>query len=352
MKTELGVLHCTLSIFLCVALGGCRGSDVVMYDARSRGVIWGSVGTDSDWRECLSLAVDGKNSRFYTLQTVNRDAKAKKAKLKLRAYDFTGVAHDEFVFDSDITYIGQDSFVVSGGGLYRWEYIQREDVFNGKSPADPSERIICRVTNLDHMELRRYDPVTGTFVRIELPGDWCGETTSHHFDYCNGGVIVLARHGPIDIAYYSGDVPIRSQKGDGNGIFRVGHDGSVTEVFRENDMRAERLKLVCGWSRAWFAARTGKGDVRIFDKDCHEVQHVQLSQSHAEFVKDPFFCVYEWIDDTTIACYRRLDKGNDAVVLIIDARTGKVREAVRSEFNLVGKYRVRLKDSLILKERF
>ena len=182
MKTELGVLHCVLSMLLCVALGGCRGSDVVMYDARSRGVIWGSVGTDSDWRECLSLAVDGKNGRFYTLQTVNRDAKAKKAKLKLRAYDFTGVAHDEFVFDSDITYIGQDSFIVSGGGLYRWEYIHREDVFYGKSPTDPSERIICRVTNLDHMELRRYDPVTGPFVRIALPDDWCNESTSHHFD--------------------------------------------------------------------------------------------------------------------------------------------------------------------------
>ena len=93
MKTELGILHCTLAIVLCAALGGCRGSDVVMYDARSEDVVWGSVGTDSDWRECLSLAVDGKNGRFYTLQTVNRDAKAKKAKLKLRAYDFRGFVH-------------------------------------------------------------------------------------------------------------------------------------------------------------------------------------------------------------------------------------------------------------------
>ena len=352
MKTELGILQCVLSMLLCAALVGCRGSDVVMCDARSEDVVWGSVGTDSDWRECLSMAVDGKNGRFYTLQTVNRDAKAKKAKLKLRAYDFTGVAHDEFVFDSDITYIGPDSFIVSGGGLYRWKGIFREDIFYSKSPTDPSERTICRVTNLDHMELWRCDPVTGASVRIALPDNWCEEPTSHHFDYCNGGIIVLALHGPIDIARYSGGMPIRSQKVDSIGIFRIGHDGSVIEVFRENYQPAAHLRLVSGWSRTWFAARTGNGDVRIFDKDCHEVQHVQLSQSHAEFVKDPFFCVYEWIDDTTIACYRRLDKGNDAVVLIIDARTGKVREAVRSEFNLVGKYRVRLKDSLILKERF
>ena len=78
------------------------------------------------------------NGRFYTLQTVNRDSKAKKAKLKLRAYDFTGVARDEFVFDSDITYIGPDSFIVSGGGLYRWKGILREDIFYSKSPTDPS----------------------------------------------------------------------------------------------------------------------------------------------------------------------------------------------------------------------
>ena len=352
MKTELGILHCTLAIVFCAALVGCRGSDVVMYDARSEDVVWGSVGTDTDWRECLSMAVDGKDSRFYTLQTVNRELKAKKAKLKLRSYDFTGVAHDEFVFDADITYIGQDSFIVSGGGLYRWKGVYREDVFYSKSPTDPSERIICRVTNLDHDELRRYDPMTGASVRIALPDGWCDESTSHHFDYCNGGVIVLARHGPIDITHYSGDVPIRGQKGDGNGIFRIGHDGSVTEIFRENDKRANRLRLVSGWSRTWFAAKMANGDVRIFDKDCHEVQHVQLSQSHAEFVKDPFFCVYEWIDDATIACYGKLNEDNDAVVLAIDARTGKVREAVRSEFNLVGEYRVRLKDSLILKERF
>ena len=56
MKTELGILHCVLSMLLCAALVGCRGSDVVMYDARSEDVVWGSVGTDTDWRECLSMA--------------------------------------------------------------------------------------------------------------------------------------------------------------------------------------------------------------------------------------------------------------------------------------------------------
>lgn len=129
---------------------------------------------------------------------------------------------------------------MGGGGLYRWKHIYRDDI---KSPEDGASEP-CTCVSLDHEELRRYDPTTGQFVRLALSNDWCEESMSKRFAYCDGGIVALARHGPIVLErYFKGGVPHYWQKADGNGIFRIGHDGSVTEIIREKDSGARRLRL-------------------------------------------------------------------------------------------------------------
>lgn len=334
-------------------LAGCRGSDIVMYDHQNGEIVWGSLGTDSDWRECLSESIDGENGRFYTLQPLKKDYKAKKARAKLRAYDFHGILQSEQSFDSDIAYIGEDAFIVSGGGLYLWKYVHRQDTFLIKSPEDGAS-VPCTVMYLDHEELRRYDPATGRFARIALPDDWCEESTSKHFAYCDGGIVVLARHGPIVFErYLQGGAPHYGQKADGNGLFRVGHDGSVTEIVREKDVGgATRLCLVDGWSKTHFAVQMCNGDVRIYDRKCREVHRANLSLTHSDFAKEWLGREYRWVDDTTIVCFNSLDRHKLDPVLAIDVRTGSIRQSTRSEFSMLQAGGVRVKESIMLKERF
>jgi len=319
-----------------------------MHDARTGETVWESLGTDSPWRECLSKAIDGNNECFYTLQPL--DSSSKKPQCKLRSYDFSGELIYERVFKSDFTEIGPDSFIVSGGNLYLWKYCFRDDVFFA---GHQGEGVPCTITNLDHEELRRYDPDTGKFVRLAFSYDWCEESVSHHFDYCNGGIVVLARHGPIVLERkLEGGAPLYGQKADGNAIFRVGHDGSISEIIREPDTNAMRLELVEGWSGKYFAAQMCNGDMRIYDKDCREVQYLKLSQTHSDFAREWLGRKYEWADDVTIVCRNTLSKNKEKPVLAIDARTGSVRQARPGDFPTLQCSGVRLKGALKLKERF
>jgi len=182
-------------------LAGCRGSDVVMYDVRNGEITWKSLGTDSDWRECLSKSIDGDNGCIYTLQPLMKDYEAKKTRAVLRAYDFAGTLQSEQTLDLDITYIGEDSF-------------------------------------------------------------------------------------------------------------------------------------------------------RIYDRDCREVRQVNLSRTHPDFTKEWLGRKYRWMDDATIAGFNSLDSHNEDPVLIIDVRTGNTRQAPRSEFPALQGHGVRVKETLMLKERF
>lgn len=338
---------------MAVVLAGCRGSDIVMYDLRHGEIVWRSLGTDSDWRECLSESIDGEHRRFYTLQPLTKDYKANKACAKLRAYDFAGILQSEQSFETDITYIGEGAFIVSGGGLYLWKSVFRNDTFFVKSPENGAS-VPCSVANLDHEELRRYDPASGQFARIALPDDWCEESTSKHFAYCDGGIVVLARHGPIVFErYLQGGAPHYGQKADGNGLFRVGHDGSVTEIIREKDVGgATRLCLVDGWSKTHFAVQMCNGDVRIYDRKCREVHRANLSLTHSDFAKEWLGRKYRWVDDATIVCFNSLDRHKLDPVLAIDVRTGSIRQSTRSEFSMLQAGGVRVKESIMLKERF
>lgn len=332
--------------FLGVWLAGCRHSDIVIYDTETGRVVWENLGKDSEWRECLSFAIDGETERFHTLQPLTKDNQRHTARCRLRSYDFTGTLQSEQTFDSDLYAIHHDSFIVSGGGVYFWKYIYRSDTFRSVTDA----KTTCSVHNLDHEELRRYDPATGRFTRLAFPNDWYEESTSHHFDYCNDGIVVLARHGPIVLDRYSGNMPIRSQRGDGNGIFRVGHDGTITEICQEKDSNALRLKLVDGWSKMYFAVQTCNGDVRVYDKNCREVHHVSLSSQYPEFTANWLGRCYEWVDDGTIVCFNSLNRFKDKPVLAIDAGTGTIRKTDRSAFPLLSEYGTRLRNSSRIKE--
>ena len=39
------------------AICGCRGSDVVIYDGDADKIVWGSIGTDSTWREAFASTI-------------------------------------------------------------------------------------------------------------------------------------------------------------------------------------------------------------------------------------------------------------------------------------------------------
>lgn len=58
------------------------------------------------------------------------------------------------------------------------------------------------------------------------------------------------------------------------------------------------------------------------------------------------------MDDATIACFNSLDSHKEDPVLTIDVRTGNIRQAARSEFPALQDHGVRVKDTLMLKERF
>ena len=171
------------------------------------------------------------------------------------------------------------------------------------------------MTDTDHEEFRRYDLKTGRYSIVRFgEKDWDNESTSPHFAYCNNGIVVLTRHGQYVRTDPNG-VPcppprgIRRLKDDAGGVFRVGHDGVVTKIISEQDHRASRLKLVPGWSAAYFAVKTVNGDVRIYDMDCKQVHHVRLSKTHPDFVADDLFVTYVWADDETIVCKNRISEG-------------------------------------------
>ena len=46
---------------MAAAICGCRGSDVVIYDGDADKIVWGSIGTDSTWREAFAGVVDPKS---------------------------------------------------------------------------------------------------------------------------------------------------------------------------------------------------------------------------------------------------------------------------------------------------
>ena len=70
LMTKKAILVLSLA-FAVAAICGCRGSDVVIYDVDADNIVWGSIGTDSTWREAYAGVVDPKNECFHTLQALN-----------------------------------------------------------------------------------------------------------------------------------------------------------------------------------------------------------------------------------------------------------------------------------------
>ena len=355
MKPFVRMLLVSSLALVAAAICGCRGSDVVIYDGDADKIVWGSIGTDSTWREAFAGVVDPKNECFHTLQDLKPANGKEDGLYVLREYDFSGVLRWERKLEGHLQ-VSPSGFIVSGGGLYLWHYVTVEVDVKPPEIINGTERRYV-MTDTDHEEFRRYDLKTGRYSIVRFgEKDWGNESTSLHFAYCNNGIVVLARHGPYVRTDPNG-VPcppprgIRRQKDDAGGVFRVGHDGVVTKIISEQDHRASRLKLVPGWSAAYFAVKTVNGDVRIYDMDCKQVHHVRLSKTHPDFVADDLFVTYVWADDDTIVCKNRISEGKYRM-LAISAKTGEVREAKTSEFKEAWRSGVRLRGPLRIKERF
>jgi hypothetical protein len=349
-----GILVSTFALAV-AAICGCRESDVVIYDGDPDNIVWGSIGTDSTWREAFAGVVDPKNECFHTLQKLKPANGKEDGLYVLREYDFSGVLRWERKLEGYLQ-VHPSGFIVSGGGLYLWHNVIVEVDVKPPEIINGTERRYV-MTDTDHEEFRRYDLKTGRYSIVRFgEKDWGNESTSLHFAYCNNGIVVLARHGPYVRTDPNG-VPcppprgIRRRKDDAGGVFRVGHDGVVTKIISEQDHRASRLELVPGWSAAYFAVKTVNGDVRIYDMDCKLVHHVRLSKTHPDFVADDLFVTYVWADDETIVCKNTITEGKYGM-LAISAKTGEVREAKASEFKEAWRSGVRLRGPLRIKERF
>ena len=314
----------------CLLLGGCRGADVVMYDAVSNEIVWKSIGTESEWRECFPHLIDSDNQCFHTMQYVE-----KKKRVTLRTYGLDGALKSEKSFDSDI-YLGSDTFIVSGGRVYYWKYYF---VDNGA------------VYGVDHKELRWCDPNTGRSEGIAFPDKgWGDESCSQHFAYCNDGIVVLARHELVDKAYYEG--VIKRTVEDGNGLFRVRYDGTVEALLVEKDESAERLELVDGWSAKYFAAKHVSGDLQVYDGDCKKVCRVNLKDVSLDLSKAWLGRVAVWADDSTIVYYNSMESNKAIGKWAIDVPSGRIRRLGENDYPGLSKYDTRVRGTLMLKERF
>ena len=97
------------------AICGCRGSDVVIYDGDADKIVWGSIGTDSTWREAFAGVVDPKNECFHTLQDLKPANGKEDGLYVLREYDFSGVLRWERKLEGHLQ-VSPSGFIVSGGG--------------------------------------------------------------------------------------------------------------------------------------------------------------------------------------------------------------------------------------------
>lgn len=153
--------------------------------------------------------------------------------------------------------VSPSGFIVSGGGLYLWHYVNVEVDVKPPEIINGTERRYV-MTDTDHEEFRRYDLKTGRYSIIRFgEKDWGNESTSLHFAYCNNGIVVLARHGPYVRTDPNG-VPcppprgIRRRKDDADDLF-------VTYVWADDETIVCKNRITEGkYGMLAISAKTGE----------------------------------------------------------------------------------------------